>query len=375
MGGMLFNRFHTDAARIANITPQANIDMFWQVWNILEERYVFEEPSVEERIYGAIEGLTRSYDDDYTSFQEPERAQFLNDTVSGKFGGIGAEVNIQRGLLVIVAPLEGSPAQRSGLRAGDVVMEIDDIEVIGLTLNEAISKIRGEVGTPVTLTILREGRDERMDITVVRDEVVVPVLDTSVVDNVFVIELYNFNETSSELFRGALRSFRRSGKDKLLLDMRNNPGGYLDAAVSISSHFLDQGKVIVQEDFGDSGREMEKYRSSGYDVVDIDDFEMAILINEGSASASEIVAASLQEHGVATLIGETSFGKGSVQELIRLPNETSLKVTIAKWLTPKGKHIDGEGVAPEFEVVNNPDVDQDLQLEAAINYLQTGDIN
>jgi len=373
--GVASGRIYLEAARGSDATPRANIDMFWQVWNILDEKYAFDTPSVDNRMYGAIEGLAKAYGDDYTSFQKPEEAKFLNDTVSGKFGGIGAELNVHKGLLIVIAPLEGSPAQKAGLLPGDIILEVDDIEVIGMTFNEAISNIRGEKGTPVTLTILREGKEDKMKITVVRDVVDVPVLDTEVVDNIFVIRLYNFNETSSDKFKEALISFKRSGKEKLILDLRNNPGGYLDAAVDISSYFLDQGKVIVLEDFGDTGRDSQKYRSSGFNLLSDIEFSMVVLINEGSASASEIVAAALGEHEVATLIGETSFGKGSVQELIKLPNQTSLKITIAKWLTPKGKHIDGVGIIPEYTINHDVNTEQDLQFEAAINYLTTGNIN
>jgi carboxyl-terminal processing protease len=366
--GILFNRLHLEASIPNDNTPRANIDLFWEAWNVLDDRYAFDAPTSEEKIYGAISGLTRAYEDDYTSFHPPREAQFFADTVSGKFGGIGAEVNIQGGLLIIVAPLEGSPSQDAGLKPGDIILGVDERDIVGMTLNEAISYIRGEAGTPVTLTIVREGRDEKFDVTVVRDIVSVPVVDTEVIDGVFVLRLFNFNESSDVEFKRALQSFKRSGSDKLLLDLRNNPGGYLGAAVDIASYFLSQGKVVVSEDFGNSGRESEKYRSVGHDLLDGEEFEMAILVNYGSASASEIVAAALTDHGKATLLGEQTFGKGSVQELVTLDNDTSLKVTIAKWLTPKGNYIDQEGITPKIIIEEDTESEEDLQLQEAVRW-------
>ena len=350
---------------------QEDLELFWRVWNTLEGKYPFEEPTTQEKFYAAIEGLTRSYGDSYTSFLPPQEATFFNETVTGEFGGIGAEVNLVSGLMVIVSPLENSPAQEAGLMPGDIVTKINGEEIIGKTLTQATSLIRGEVGTDVTLTIVREGVDDTKDTTITRDIVTVPVIETKNIENVFVIALFNFNETSQDEFEKALKEFKKTDSERLLIDLRNNPGGYLEAATGISSYFLPQGKVIVKEDFGNSGREDYIYRSSGNSLLKDKEYDVAVLVNRGSASASEILAAALADHDVATIIGEQTFGKGSVQELIQLPNDTALKVTIARWLTPNGTVIQDEGIIPGLPVRDDATTIEDEQLLRAVDYLKT----
>lgn len=345
-------------------------ELFWKVWNLLEERYPFDEPTSDTKFYGAISGLAESYGDDYTSFFPPQDAQYFNETVSGEFGGIGAEITLEQGYLVVVAPLENSPAQASGLKPTDIIMKVDGDKVSGMTLNEAISRIRGEVGTTVTLSVLREGNEDLRDIEITRDIVTIPVIETEVIDGVFVIHLFNFNEKSSDEFSEAITEFKNSNSQKLLIDLRNNPGGYLEASIDIASYFVPQGKIVVTEDFGNNGMENEHHRSSGHTLLKNKGYEMAVLINHGSASASEILAAALQDHDIATVLGERSFGKGSVQELIQLPQDTALKVTVAKWLTPDGNMINEEGVDPDM-VIESPEEgsSQDIQLQEAVDYL------
>jgi carboxyl-terminal processing protease len=368
--GFAFSQAYTVVSVPQEVSAESeDLQLFWQVWNLLEEKYPFEEPSASEKFYGAIAGLARSYGDDYTTFLPPVEAEYFNDTVSGEFGGIGAEVDVSRGLLVIVAPLEDSPAQAAGLKAGDIILKVDDVDVVGMSIDEAVGYIRGEVGTPVTLNILREGQEEAQDITVVRQIVTIPIAETEIIDDTFVLSLFNFNEASREEFRKVIREFKRSGKEKLILDLRNNPGGYLEAAIDITSYFLPQGKVIVTEDFGSSSQDNEVYRSTGHELLEDYDFQMVILVNYGSASASEIVAAALLEHDKATVIGEPSFGKGSVQQLIQLAQDTSLKVTIARWLTPKGNQIDQDGIVPDIIVEEDFETEQDEQLLKALEYL------
>ena len=324
--------------------------LFWDVWKTMEEKYPFEEPTEEEKRYDAIKGLVASYGDRHSSFFPPEGAQIFQETVSGKFGGAGMEINISDGYLVVISPLKDSPAEKAGFIAGDVITHIDLIDVHDRTLNAVTSLIRGEVGTEVTMTILRAGEENSMDLTLTREIVQIPVLDTDIIDDAFVLSLYNFNEDSDDKFKEALEEFKSSGLKHLLIDVRNNPGGLLNASIEMASYLLDQGKVIVTEDFGDSGREKNTHRSKGYPLLKDNKYSIGVIINRGSASASEILAGALRDNNRSIIIGEQSFGKGSMQELIDLDQETSLRVTIGKWLTPNGKHISGEGISPDVNL-------------------------
>ena len=332
----------------------STIDMapFWKVANILNEKFVATTasssvPTNEDKVYGAIEGLTAAYGDPYTTFFPPKDSKDFEDEVRGDFGGIGAEIDIKDNVLSVVAPLKNTPAERAGLKAGDAILKIDKKFTAGMTVEEAISFIRGPKGTSVVLTIKQNG--DTKDVTIKRDTIIIPTIDTKLRDDgVFVISLYNFSSNSATLFRGALREFILSGSDKLVLDLRNNPGGYLEAATDMASFFLSAGKTIVTEDSGTKAPQKSD-RSKGYDVF-TDKLKMVILLNGGSASASEILAGALHDHGIAKLVGEKSYGKGSVQELLEVTPETSIKVTVARWLTPKGNWISGKGITPDVEV-------------------------
>jgi carboxyl-terminal processing protease len=241
-----------------------------------------------------------------------------------------------------------------------------------MTVDKALGLIRGIHGTVVTLTILRDGESETREFKITRDKIEIPTIDTELrPDNIFVIKFYSFTQNSSELFRGALQKFIDSGSHKLILDMRGNPGGYLDSAVNIGSWFIDEGKVIVSEDFEGNSKTIE-YRSHGPRIF-TDKLPFVILVDGGSASAAEILAGALQEYGVATLVGQKTFGKGSVQELINITDTTSLKVTVAKWLTPNGKSISSQGLDPDVLVpYTQKDIDakKDPQMDKAVEILQ-----
>jgi carboxyl-terminal processing protease len=238
-----------------------------------------------------------------------------------------------------------------------------------MTLDEAVFLIRGERGTPVTLTISREGQKQPLEIKIVRDNIQIPILDTEKKDNgIFVIKLYNFSENSPDAFRNALREMISSGSDKLILDLRGNPGGYLEASVDMASWFLPPGKIVSIEDFGNS--DQENYRSRGYDIFK--NLPFVILVDEGSASASEILAGALQDYKIATLVGTKTFGKGSVQELVPITGDTSLKLTIARWLTPNGRSISEKGLEPDVEVKmteEDRNAGKDPQMQKAIEIL------
>ena len=328
----------------------SDMSRFWYVWNLLDQKYPFKEkvPTTQEKIYGAIAGLTASYNDPYTMFFQPEKAKIFSEEVKGEFNGIGVEIGIRNGLVVVIAPLKNSPAEKAGLQAGDVITDIDDKKINDTNMDKIISWIRGTEGSQVTLKVARKGSSEPLTFTVVRSKISIPVLDTEIKDEVFIIHFYSFSEKSAILFRDALEQFKQSGKKKLIIDMRNNPGGYLDAAIEIASDILPLGEVIVREDNGTS-EDHYIYRSRGYETVD-PQVTIGVLLNEGSASASEILAGALQDHKRAKIYGVKSFGKGSVQELITLSDSSSIKITIAKWFTPDNHSISEKGIIPDIVI-------------------------
>ncbi len=363
---------------ILNATTTESIDLlpFWKAWTILEEKFTpsastTKPISIDDKLWGMISGLTSSYNDPYTVFFPPSESKTFEEEIAGSFGGVGMEIGIEKGLLKVVAPLKGSPAERVGVLPGDIVIMINDKPAINMTTEEAIRLIRGEVGSIVSITFKREGINESIKKDIVRDIIEIPTISTKITkENVFVIELYSFSATSPGLFREALRKFIEANTDKLVIDLRNNPGGYLEASLDMASWFLPVGKVVVTEDFGGK-RETISYKSKGYDIF-TDQLKLAILVNEGSASASEILAGALREHKKAILIGENTFGKGSVQELEKITDDTSLKITVAHWLTPNGNSLSNGGLKPDIEVKltkENTKNGNDPVLSEAIKYL------
>lgn len=352
---------------------------FWKAWNLLSSKHVSISTSTDivsdqEKVWGAIAGLTEALGDPYTTFFPPVEAKEFNEEVNGSFSGIGAELSIRDRGLVVVTPLKNSPAEKAGLRAEDLILAIDNESAAGITIDEAVKTIRGERGTKVVLTVSRKNTQDPFDITITRDDIKVPVIRTEHKkdDGVFVISLYSFTASSPAQFRDALQEFAQSGEEDLIIDLRNNPGGFLEAAISMASWFLPEGQVVVTEDFGPNAED-HVYRSKGYNVFTKDKYDIAVLINGGSASASEILAGALKEHGVAELVGTKSFGKGSVQELVDITSETSLKVTIAKWLTPDGNSISQNGLVPDYVVeFTEEDIEEgkDVQLDKAVEILQ-----
>jgi len=363
---------------------EVDFSPFWTAWNTIDNKYVSNNGlEDQDQVWGAIEGLVASLDDPYSVFFPPEESKMFQDDMDGDFEGVGMEIGIRQNLLTVVAPLKGTPAEKSGIKAGDKIIKINEDVTTDITVERAVRMIRGPKGTSVNLTVLRDGESAPLEIEVFRDVIQIPVLKTemkSQIDNssdekknelqeAFIIRLYNFSAPSSQAFQQSLQEFVLSGKDKLIVDLRGNPGGYLDAAVDISSWFLPAGKIVAREKFGNG--EERLYRSKGYNIFN-DNLKMAILIDQGSASASEIFAGAMQEHGVATLIGTKSFGKGSVQELIQITPETSLKLTIARWLTPNGNSISKEGLTPDVEIkITKEDLEteKDPQMEKAIEVL------
>ena len=356
----------------------ASVDFapFWKAWNLINEKYVPASTTSkaigdQEKVWGAIKGLTDSLDDPYTVFFPPVESELFEADIRGNFEGVGMEVVAKDGAITVIAPLKDSPASRAGIMAGDRIVKIDDRETSNLSTEDAVQIIRGPKGTRVTLTIFRNGETEPFDVGVVRDVINIPTINTKELPGgIFIIELYSFSAQSPNLFRGALREFVLSDNNKLILDLRGNPGGYLEAAIDMASWFLPSSSVVVREDFGRSGEE-KVYRSKGYDIFS-ENLKFVILIDRGSASASEILAGALAEHGRAVLVGDQTFGKGSVQELVNITSRTSLKITIARWLTPNGLSISENGIEPKFLVkysAADREAGRDPQLEKAIEIL------
>lgn len=350
---------------------KTDFEAFWKAWKLVEEKLPgATETTNQERMYGAIKGMLAAFGDPYTTFFDPEENKQFLDEIAGEFGGVGIEMAQKEGVLTVIAPLKNSPAYKAGMQAGDKIVKIDDKVSADMGTDEAIRLIRGTPGTTVVLTIVREGLSEPKAFSIVRDTIKIPTVDTERFDaeGVFVIKLYNFSAQSPELFRQALVEFSDSGYDKLVLDLRNNPGGYLEASVQMASWFLPKGTVVVKE-IGKDEKDTVSHNSQGPGVLK-DKVKMVVLVNGGSASASEILAGALSEHGIATLAGQQTFGKGSVQEVVSVTSDTSLKVTIAKWYTPKGVSISDEGLTPTVEIPASKDRENDTQLKAAVKLLQ-----
>lgn len=351
-------------------TNQKDIDfeIFWDAWNKLEKKYVGRNNlDKQEMVYGAIRGMVSSVGDPYTTFFKPESAKIFKEDVNGSFSGIGAEIGFRKGVLTIISPLENSPAEKAGLKAGDAVLKVDDKITADMSLEEAVANIRGERGKEVVLTIIRDGLDETKEIKIIRDKIEIPTIKTEMKNgNIGYIKLYNFTGNVVQLFDESVNKLKRQGAKKFIIDLRNNPGGFLGAAIDTASAVVPKGEVVLVEDFGEgNGKEEKKYRSIGYKTLE--NTPLVVLINGGSASASEIFAGAVKGRKLVKIVGEKSFGKGSVQEVLDLPNETFLKVTIAKWLTPDGTSIQDEGITPDIEVKQDEkDGAKDSQLEKAI---------
>jgi carboxyl-terminal processing protease len=360
--------------------PPADVDLtpLWKTWNAIIEKYVPASTTApitsEQMVYGAAQGLAESLGDPYTVFLPPKESEVFQEDIRGNFEGVGMEIGVRGEALVVISPLKGTPAERAGIQSGDRIMEIDGTSTEGMTVDEAVQRIRGERGTVVELTIARKGSNEFLTIPVTRDVISIPTIQTELrPDGVFVIRLFNFSALSPGLFRGALREFIETDSTQLVFDLRGNPGGFLEAAIDMASWFLPSGKVVVTEDFG-NGDDPRIHRSKGYNVFN-ENLEMVVLVNQGSASASEILAGALQEHGLAILVGTKTFGKGSVQELVNITDNTSLKVTVARWLTPNGRSLSENGLEPNITIeVTQEDIDagRDPQLERAVRFLLTG---
>lgn len=349
-----------------------DFSLFWKVWGLLNDKFVDKSKlDARELFYGAIDGMLAATDDPYTTFFSPKENKDFKEDISGTFEGIGAEMGVKNDILTIIAPLEGTPAEKAGLMAGDKVVEIDGESTAALSLEEAVNRIRGKKGTEVRLTIFRSGDEETRDIAVKRDVILVKSVRFEMKENdIAYIRVSRFGEDTEAEFEAAVKQVQGRKAKGLVIDLRNNPGGFLESAVNMGSLMLPAGTVVVMEENG--AGEREEIRSRGGDILS--GVPTAVLINEGSASASEILAGALRDNrDNVTLIGKKSFGKGSVQELIPVNKETSVKITVARWLTPKGEQINNVGIAPDIEVgIKGEDMEnkRDPQIDKALEILK-----
>ena len=367
-GGRLFFGNPSSSAK-AEKPKDFQDKLFYEVWNTLKDNYVDgDKLQNQDMFYGALEGMAAATGDPYTVFMTPSSTKSFEQDMAGSFEGIGAEIGLKNNIITIVAPLEDMPAAKAGLRAGDKIIKINGELTVGFSTTEAVGKIRGPKGTSVTLTISREGRKDLFDVVVKRATIQVKSVKTSFKDGIATIRVTNFNDDTDALFAQAVNEIIKQKPKGIILDLRNNPGGYLSGAIQMASFWLSDS-VVVSEKYADG--HIESHRSVGNPTLAA--FRTVVLINEGSASASEIVAGALQDTGLAVLVGQKSFGKGSVQIIKTFSDGSSLKVTTAKWLTPKGRSIDKEGIMPEVKVVNTPaDVDKgaDPQMDKAISIIK-----
>lgn len=368
--GPAIDKVTSVANKNAAFASDADFAEYWKVWQLVDEKFPnASKTDAQDRIYGSIKGLLGSLGDPYTTFFTPSENTQFETQVSGAFDGIGLDVGMKNDILTVIAPIKGTPGDKAGIKAGDAILKIGDTSTADLSVDAAVDLMRGKAGTTVTLTLGREGSTDPIVITVTRDTIQLPTVDTKDVPakSAFVITLYTFTDQSPQLFSKALGQFVATGEKNLIIDLRNDPGGYLDAAVAIAGNFLSPGDVVVKEIGKDPDTDTIVHRSKGPQIIH--GKNIYVLVNKGSASASEILAGALSEHHVAKLIGERTFGKGSVQEVVPLENNTSLKITVAKWYTPNGVSISEKGLTPQVELkqdVTPTDANPDPVLTEAL---------
>lgn len=359
---------------VANIDdgkPEAaDFSLFWDAWQKIKSTYVdAQNLDNQNLVYGAISGLVDSLGDENSVFFSPADAKKFNQDISGQFFGIGAQLDVRDGQLMIVTPLKDSPAEKAGLKAGDKIMKVDNKDTYGMIVEEAVKLIRGEQGTTVKLAILRDSFKEPKEFSIIRDIIRIPTTESKMIGDVAYIHLYNFYEQSPFMFYQAAIEMVIQNPKGLILDLRDNPGGYLDAAVNLSGWFLKSDSIVVTEEFGTG--EKQVYTSYGNSLFK--DLPVVILINGGSASASEILAGALRDNRGIKTVGEKSFGKGTVQQLETLKDGSMVKITVAHWVMPKGDLIDKNGITPDYEIkITDEDItaDRDPQLDKAVEVIK-----
>ena len=362
------------ADEVADFLAQdVDFRQFWQIWSYLKETFVEPDVLDTQLFYGSLAGMVASLQDPYSVFLEPSLTEEFNQELSGEFEGIGAEIGIKDTQLQIIAPLPGNPAELAGLRAGDYILAIDDEGTRGMPLDVAVSKIRGEGGTTVVLTIFTEGDDEPRDVSIVRDRIEIDsVVSTVLEDGAVHVKLLYFNENTLSDWNQTVQEVIQTSPTGIILDLRNNPGGFLATAIEVAGDWAN-GNTIVIEQARDGRQVSHRARRQAR----LNDVPTVVLVNGGSASGSEIVAGALQDYGLATVVGTQTFGKGSVQDLREFSDGSSVKLTIAEWLTPNARNINHDGITPDI-VINRTreDVEDELdpQLDAAVQILNGEDV-
>ncbi len=354
--------------RNAVSAEDARFGLYKQAWDLLEQEFIGPMPSRQDRIYSSIEGLTKAFDDPYTRFLRPQPSRMEEEDLKGKFGGIGAWLEMKPDGTIILRPIPGNPAEKAGIEAGDVLVQVDDHKVPEHPdIQEVVGWVRGEVGTEVRITVRRGG--QTLTFTIVRAEIKRPTVTWRMLDEkaaIGYVAINLFSERSDDEIREAIDDLKRQGAKRLVLDLRQNPGGLLSSVEKVGGEFLPAGKVLLYEKHRDEEIPHE-VQGKGVAV----EMPMIVLVDGGTASAAEILAGALQDYGRATLVGEKTFGKGSVQDIHTFPDGSSIHITIAKWLTPEKRAIDGKGIEPDVKV--QPEEGKDAPLEKAVDILKGED--
>lgn len=349
-----------------------NVDFasFWKVWDELNQEFLFKKDlSGTKLLQGAIKGLVEAADDPYTAYFDPEANKAFNDQISGSFEGVGMELGVRDQYLVVIAPIEGSPADKAGIQASDRIISVEGKDSSQMSLGEAVKLIRGKAGTKVKIEILRGQETTTRKFEITRGVITIKSVKLEVKDGIGIINLNQFGEKTISEWDGVINGLKTKGIKKVIIDLRNNPGGFLESAIHIAGDFLTTRNVVVQQEDA-NGKRTQKYNKTEGRLRDV---QVVILINKGSASASEIVTGALSDHNKAKVVGETSFGKGTVQAVDNLNDGSGLHLTVAKWLTPKGTWVHKKGIEPDIKVVLTEDDlknNKDPQLSKAIEILK-----
>ncbi len=372
LAGRVYDGKGIEAFRPKSTKPDdVDLSQFWRVWELIHENYVDKGAiDTDKLVYGAIQGMVNSLEDPYTVFFPPKESKAFLEQIQGAFGGVGMELGLRDKTLTVIAPIKNTPASRAGILAGDKIVKIGEQTTLGMSIDEAVSLIRGEKGTQVTLSIYRDTWSEPKDFTLTREQIIIPAAEWKMLEgNVAYLQIYAFNENVDQEFKKAAVEISASGAKKIILDLRNNPGGLLDSAVNIAGYFLDANKTVTIEKNADG---TQKTYSTSKNAL-LKNYPLVILINKGSASASEILAGALHDNRNVSLIGETSFGKGLVQQIFDLDKGASVKITFAQWLTPNGTFINKHGIEPNI-AVERTDADtqanKDPQLDKALEVIK-----